>query len=244
MPEPGGPFLPGDRPGAVSQPFWTFEDVGLFLASILPAGFLGALLLRVTHVKSQAGKALLFQLMAYALLLAALYAIIAVRYRQPFWQSLSWSRPWAGAWGCVAFGPILAIAVSLLGAALHTPEVPNPVKELITSRATLFVVLLFVVGLGPVFEELVFRGFLLPLLIRSFGPAAGIVVTGALFGLLHGAQNQWAWQQITLIGLAGVVFGYVKYRTGSTASSTLLHATFNLTGAVGLVVQMWAQGTL
>ena len=47
---------------------------------------------------------------------------------------------------------------------MHAPEVPDPIRGLITSRASLILVLLFVVVFGPVFEELVFRGFLFPLL--------------------------------------------------------------------------------
>ncbi len=41
---------------------------------------------------------------------------------------------------------------------------------------------IFVVILGPVCEELAFRGFLMPLLMRSFGPAIGIVLTGVCSG--------------------------------------------------------------
>ena len=101
--------------------------------------------------------------------------------------------------------------------------------------------MLFVVVLGPVFEELVFRGFLLPLLVQTFGPAGGILLTALPFALLHGAQNQWAWQQITVIGIAGAAFGYAKYRTGSTAASTLLHSGFNLVGAIAYIFQ-WEHG--
>lgn len=226
------------------NPFWTYEDLAFFLAAILPALLIGVLLIRAIHLGSLAVRTLLFQSLIYALLLGALFAIVSLRYGQPFWRSLSWSRPWPGAWTAIWVGPSLAFATSFLGALMRAPDVQNPIEELITSRLSLTVVMLFVIVLAPIFEELVFRGFLLPLLIRSFGPAAGILATGVLFGALHGAQNHWAWQQVTLIGFAGVVFGYAKYRTGSTAVSTILHSTFNLTGAVGFIVQMWARGRL
>ena len=107
---------------------------------------------------------------------------------------------------------------------LRAPEVPDPVKDLITGRASLVIVMVFAVVLGPIYEELFFRGFLFPLLAKTFGAAAGIFLSALPFALLHGAQNQWAWQQITLVGLAGSAFGFVRYRTGSTAASTILHS--------------------
>ena len=62
-------------------------------------------------------------------------------------------------------------------------------------------------GLAPVFEELVFRGFLFPLVAEYAGPWAAILLTAIPFALLHGAQYSWAWQQIIIIGIAGFVFG-------------------------------------
>jgi membrane protease YdiL (CAAX protease family) len=89
---------------------------------------------------------------------------------------------------------------------------------------------------APFFEELFFRGFLLPLLERSLGAWLGIVFTAILFGLLHGAQNHWIWQQVALITLAGVVFGYVRSKTGSTAAAFLIHASFNATEFFGFLL--------
>ncbi len=69
--------------------------------------------------------------------------------------------------------------------------------------------------IAPFVEELIFRGFLLPLIAKSVGPWLAIVLTAILFALPHGAQNEWAWQQLTLIALAGVAFGFVRVRTGA-----------------------------
>ncbi len=82
---------------------------------------------------------------------------------------------------------------------------------------------------GPAWEELLFRGFLFPLLARSLGPWPGIIVTAIPFALLHGAQAQWTWQNLVVIGLAGVTFGFVRYKTGSTIASAMVHAGYNLT---------------
>jgi membrane protease YdiL (CAAX protease family) len=49
--------------------------------------------------------------------------------------------------------------------------------------------------------------------------------------------------RVTMIGLAGAAFGYAKYKTGSTAASTLQHSGFNLMGALAYLAQ-WEHGAL
>ena len=95
----------------------------------------------------------------------------------------------------------------------------------------------FATTLGPLAEELVFRGFLQPLMMRTFGTAAGIVLASLPFSLAHGPQYSWSWRHVLLLFLASVVFGVVRWRTGSTAASTLVHATYNLTFFTGFLLQ-------
>ena len=221
-------MIEGDR-----FPFWSYEDLALLVAAILPCGILAAWLTRVSGVSSKGGQTFVLQTSFFALLLTILYLLVAQRYHRPFWRSLGWSWPIRGGWRSAVFGPALAIGVSVLGALMRAPELPDPVKELITGRMSLIIVMLFAVAFGPIYEELFFRGFLYPLFERSFGPALAILFSAIPFALLHGPQNQWAWQQITLVGIAGIAFGFVRYRTGSTAASTILHSCFNLTQFVG-----------
>jgi membrane protease YdiL (CAAX protease family) len=105
------------------------------------------------------------------------------------------------------------------------------------SSATIILLGILVVILGPVAEELAFRGFLMPLLVRSIGVAGGIVVTGIIFGSVHGYEYQWSWRHMLLISTAGCVFGWVKYKTQSTVASALMHSTFNLTQFAAFLVQ-------
>ncbi|HEY7335090.1 MAG TPA: type II CAAX endopeptidase family protein [Bryobacteraceae bacterium] len=230
-------------PESFEPPFWNYEDLALFIGAIIPCAFLGLILVRTLHIANQAGRTLFFQILIYGLLLAALYALISLRHHRPFWRSLFSSRPVRFPLSFVLGGMLLAIATGIIGAAMGARPVTDPIRALITSQLSLAIVMVFVVVLGPIFEELVFRGFLLPLLVNTFGPAGGILLTALPFALLHGAQNQWAWQQITIIGVAGAAFGYAKYKTGSTAVSTLLHSGFNLMGAIAYIVQ-WERGGL
>jgi uncharacterized protein len=230
-------------PSQENRAFWSFEDLALFLDAVFPAWLVGMLLVQFGKslapgpFANGAVRALVFQSAIYALLVGALYMVITFRYRRPFWQSMGWVAPERGAWWCVFGGPALAIGLSVLGVVLHTPAIPTPVESLISGRASLVLVAFFAVVLGPLFEELLFRGFLQPLLQRSLGPWPAILLAAAGFALLHGPQSQWSWQQLLLIGLAGIAFGYARYKTASTASAALLHAGYNLTFFVGYLIQ-------
>jgi len=131
----------------------------------------------------------------------------------------------------------LAIGLSVLGVVLRTPAIPTPVESLISGRGSLLLVAIFAVVLGPVFEELLFRGFLQPLLQRALGPWPAILLAATGFALLHGQEYQWFWQQLLVVGLAGAAFGYARYKTGSTAAAALLHGGYNLTFFVGYLIQ-------
>ena len=181
---------------------------------------------------------LLVQSLWYFLVFGCLAALFRIRYRKSFWQSLGWRPVSAGAVaGATLGGPLLALALGLLGSALRTPEIDLPFEQMLGSRATVVFLGILVVILGPVAEELAFRGFLMPLLIRSLGAAGGILATGLLFGSIHGYEYQWSWRHILLISAAGCIFGWARYKTQSTMTSAFMHSTFNLTQFAAFLLQ-------
>ena len=133
----------------------------------------------------------------------------------------------------VAAGMAMAFVIALLGALLKTPETPGPMKELLENRGSLILVAIFGVTFGPLSEELAFRGFMQPLFIRSLGVAPGILLSGIGFGLLHLPQYGFTWQHGVLITLAGTAFGLMRWVSGSTFGSTVMHAAYNFTLFLG-----------
>lgn len=226
-------------------PVWGYLDLALYLGAVLPSWALAFILSQSSRslaprlFSSDAVRTLVFQSFMYVFLVGALYLVIVWRYQQPFWTSLGWTFPIPNAWLLLAVGPALAIALSALGVLLRAPMDGSQIEILIKSRASLAAIILFGVLLAPVFEEMLFRGFLLPLLARSVGPALGILFTAIPFALLHGAQNHWAWQPVLLIGIAGVAFGYVRYRTKSTSAAFLMHSAYNAMGFLGYTITHW-----
>jgi membrane protease YdiL (CAAX protease family) len=222
------------------QPFWHYIDL-FFFVSLLFASFGGLLfvviLLRLTTLP-MGWKLILPQLVFYALGLTSLAAILRLRYDQPLWSSLGW-KPTSLliTVSSLLAGPLLAIAVSLLGAALKTPQIDLPFQQMLGAPGTIVLLGIVVVILGPVCEELAFRGFLMPLLVRSLGAAGGIVATGFIFGCMHGYEYEWSWRHMLLISLVGSAFGWAKHKTQSTAAAAFMHSTFNLAQFAAFVWQ-------
>ena len=242
---PDAPLIRRTDPVPASLPFWDYQDFLLFITAAFPALLIAAFFVRVVSVTAALGKpfqGLVAQLIWYALSFGALYLILRTRYGRPFWSSLGWKFPFRAMTRILFGGPLLAIAIGYLGYVLKTPDIQMPFRQMLANQPTLILFAIFVVILGPLCEELAFRGFLMPLLMRSFGPAAGILVTGALFGCLHAPEYSWSWRHVLLITLAGSAFGWVRYRAGSTAASIFMHAAYNLTQLAAFLGQSVANG--
>jgi membrane protease YdiL (CAAX protease family) len=90
-----------------------------------------------------------------------------------------------------------------------------------------------VVVVGPTFEELIFRGWLLGGLREHWGDSRALVVSSGLFALIHG--DPWATPALFLLGC---VFGWVYLRSGSLYASIILHAMWNATTFTFLLANM------
>jgi membrane protease YdiL (CAAX protease family) len=87
--------------------------------------------------------------------------------------------------------------------------------------------------LGPLAEEYLFRGYLLPRLAAQWGELPGLFSCSLLFALLHLRDGPF----VPIIFLYGWVFGWVRLRSGSIAASTALHMAVNSVAAVAILVK-------
>jgi len=86
---------------------------------------------------------------------------------------------------------------------------------------------------APFSEEILFRGFLFPGFAKGLGPLAAVVLTAVLWASLH-VQYQWFF--IGEIVALGLLFGTIRWLTGSTLLTFLLHATVNGTALLLLAL--------
>jgi membrane protease YdiL (CAAX protease family) len=69
-----------------------------------------------------------------------------------------------------------------------------------------------------------------------FGTASGVLVTGFLFGMLHGWQLGWNVTLVSLLTLVGVIFTLVRAATGTVLASFLMHLGYNSLIAVITII--------
>jgi membrane protease YdiL (CAAX protease family) len=237
---------------------WTWLDLLLFFFFAIGCLFITArvfIVLAAVVVGVQRGTGdgqfaipaswnVLLQLIWYGVLVAYLFLLVRIRFKAPFWHTVGFRamtgggiRGSVGAYAAFAFtGMLLAIMISALSA-LVRPVGEIPMERLFQQRESAALVLFAAVVVAPVVEELLFRGWLYPVVARTFGVACGVLITGALFGLMHGAQLGWHTGLVALLTLAGVVFTYFRARTGSVLPSYFLHLGYNSIPVIGFLLQ-------
>ena len=159
----------------------------------------------------------------------ALYMIMTVegKYRVPFWRAISWNWPRAR-WWLIGLGAATLIVLTLLQNLLPMPK-HTPFEHLFDRPRDAYLISIIAVTLGPLLEELFFRGLLYPVLARRMGVVWGIILTALPFGLIHLPQYGDAWAVGLVIFLVGVVCGAVRAATKSVAASFLVHVGYNAT---------------
>jgi membrane protease YdiL (CAAX protease family) len=169
----------------------------------------------------------------YATLFFFLYITLSVLRGHSFWECLGWRKIKARAGGArrnpltyFVWGCGLSLFVAIVSSQMKTPD-NLPMEELFKFRQTALLFMAMAVLVAPLVEETLFRGYLYPLFARSFGIVPGIVLTGVLFGMMHGAQLGWTWSLVTTLIFVGIVFTTVRARTGSVFASYLMHLGYN-----------------
>lgn len=87
----------------------------------------------------------------------------------------------------------------------------------------------------PLVEEILFRGILLPSLIRHMPVVAATIVDASLFALMHLPDFHWKPQDLLALFLVGIVCCWRRLKTGSIYSSVAVHAGNNLLAMIFLV---------
>jgi membrane protease YdiL (CAAX protease family) len=238
---------PEDQPGAHSEGFRHLGGppraaraldlvlFGLFfIASLIaiPAGIFRVMQLfnpELQFADLGAVEQVLIQGVLNLTLVGFIYVLVKVIHRARFLEFVHWFRNDTYKTGfLVAFGSVLAMAV-LVVSSFFPPAEPPPIEKLLSSTTALWVFALFGVGVAPLFEEIIFRGFLYKALEDLGGPGLAVSGTAGLFALLHIPQLWGSWAGIALIFLVGYVLSQVRERSNSLIPSFIMHTAYNAT---------------
>jgi len=263
---PPRPVLPEDLRISWSWPhfllFLFFVVVALVAVNIIVVGYLAGQHVTPKEMQRIAESdpviAIGSSVLVFALIMLFLYVTLSVLRETSFWRSLGWrelnsppggkGRPWM----YLLAGGGLSIFVAAAGSRVKMVD-HAPIQDLLTNRTGALLVMGMAVLVAPLVEETVFRGYLYPTLARMVssmteffglecslaqrtGVASSILLTGILFGLLHGAQLGWTFGFVSLLVLVGVVFTFARAWSGTVLASFLLHLGYNSTIAITTII--------
>ncbi|MEM1211550.1 MAG: CPBP family intramembrane glutamic endopeptidase [Planctomycetota bacterium] len=189
------------------------------------------------------------------------YAVWRVGVRRAGWGRWGLWRGAVSGLGLGLAGVVVVLPIGWLAGVVYwvlageePPAVAHPMLEMMRAASAWWALLPFVVSavvLAPLFEELVFRGFLQTVLVKRLGWRSaifgklgrgrwvGVWLTGVLFGLIHaGGVDPIALPGLVVLGL---VLGAYYERTGSLLGCVVGHMVFN---AVNVVLALYVVGVV
>ena len=106
------------------------------------------------------------------------------------------------------------------------PVVPEVMIDIYRSASIKPLFWLAIIIVGPIFEELFFRGFLFTGLVESrIGVLGTLLITASVWALVH---MQYGWIDVIWIFIIGILLGVTRMKTKSLLPCIAIHAAINL----------------
>ncbi len=127
--------------------------------------------------------------------------------------------------GWLMIMPLVLLVGWLMNEIIGDQGGSNPLLELVLNSDE-FIPLLFLlfttVVLAPVFEELVFRGVLLPVLVSKVGKINGVLLSALIFALAHLSVGE-----LPPLFVLGIGLGLMRLSSGRLFPCALMHSLWN-----------------
>ncbi len=190
----------------------------------------------------------------YVLTFAASLLVFPLLWHKGFFAGVQWRGATAlKLRGRLVSAAALCFVLALFNSILLPGPTDAPIDRIFRMPGAAWLLFAFGVTLAPFFEELAFRGFLLPALATAYDwvgeksdhqpphpldknghpqwslPAMCVsaVVTSILFALIHGDQTGWSLGPFLLLVCVSLVLCWARLSTRSLAASVLVHASYN-----------------
>jgi len=190
--------------------------------------FFAAMLFLVSFIRLPLVYAVPLQGAFNIVIVAFLACWIKLVRRQQFGEFINWFRSFRfPAAYLIALGACAAISVLIIASFL--PQTETPIEKLLSSRAAIAMFVVFGIAVAPLFEEIIFRGFLFKVFQEIGGAGFAIVFTAAVFALSHALQLAGNWPSVVLIFAVGCVLSVIRYRSNSIIPTLIIHTSYNAT---------------
>jgi uncharacterized protein len=199
--------------------------------------------------------------LSYLATLALSWFIFPHFWKRPFAEGIQANLDGArrNAIRLIPIGIILSVSIQAVSSLVSLPK-NIPVNDFFRTPSDVWLVAAFGTLLAPLFEEILFRGFLLPAFAIAYDwlslprtPAAreqwhtnnkltrpslvfSAVLTSILFALIHGFQTAFTWPVLILLFCVSLILSYVRLRLRSVMASIFIHVSYNATIFVFLFI--------
>jgi len=189
---------------------------------------------------------------AQLITLAVSFFVFPLLWQRSFGNGIQWDFATArrNLHKLIPIGLLTGFAVQAISSLIPVPK-SIPMDDFFRSTSDVWLVTAFGTLLAPLFEEICFRGFLLPAFAIAYdwlslpkSPAArerwhittglttasivfSAVLSSILFALLHAEQLAHAWAALAVLFFVSLILTLVRVRTRSVACSTIVHASYN-----------------
>ncbi len=205
------------------------------------------------------------EMIVYLVAFAAAYFTFPLIWHKSFFAGLHWNAATALRHRWALIGTSFLCYVAAIVNIIFVPGPSNtPIEKIFKQPGAAWLLFFFGITVAPFFEELLFRGFLLPALStaydwlaerfyktprRPFGSdgnpqwsfsamAIASVVTSVPFAMMHAEQTGNSVDAVLLLGCVSIALCAVRLITRSLAASVLVHAFYNF-----LIFSMMLLGT-
>ena len=150
----------------------------------------------------------------------------------------------------IPIGITLSYIVQAVSSLITMPK-SIPMDDFFRTPSDVWLITAFGTLLAPFFEEIVFRGFLLPAIAIAYdwlslprteaarstwnssnrisSPALlfSAILTSTLFAAIHGKQTDFTWPVLLLLFGVSLILTAIRLRLRSVLASTVVHASYN-----------------
>ena len=187
---------------------------------------------------SSRGRAL-YSLSFYLLMSATTLGVLYWSIKEYLPLPKGWFRAkLSGKWPLWGFGSYLVALPLMLGISLLNQQIwqgqggNNPILQLVLEEQDPIALGMFfftAAVAAPVFEEILFRGFLLPSLTRYMPIWGAVGLSSLIFSVAH-----LSFSEVLPLTVLGAILGFAYVRSQNLLSSILLHSTWNSITMIGL----------
>ena len=130
-----------------------------------------------------------------------------------------------GVKGWLTIIPFVLLISLIMNSLIDNQNGSNPLLEIVLNNnnyLSFILLLITTTFLAPLFEEIIFRGILLPTLSRDFGIILGIIISAFIFALAHLSLGE-----MPPLFVLGIGLGITRIASGSLFSSVIMHSLWN-----------------